>query len=174
MLLFRTLSLLGLLALAGCGGFEPMYGTHSAAAREISLERPNVEIGNIPNREGQYLRNLLIDQLYTKNRPGDPAYTLNFSPIEKEVTNLGIQKDATATRVQIRLTTHMQLVEKATNKPVLERDLKSFGAYNLLDNQLATIVSQQSITESILQEIRNDAVTELDLYFRRKALKSPS
>lgn len=155
------------LLLSGCG-FEPMYGSNSAGAKAVDVALPNVDIGNIPDRDGQYLRNLLIDRLYTNGRPDAAPYTLKFSPLQKSIVDLGIQKDATATRAQIQITTHMELVDKATNKAVLQRDLKTVGAYNLLDDQLATLVSQQNITESILQEMRDDAVTQLSLYFRRK------
>lgn len=173
MSLFKALSFAAVLLLAGCG-FEPMYGTHSAAAKEIVVSRPEIDIDNIPDRDGQYLRNLLIDDLYTHGRPADALFRLRITKLEKNVIHLGIQKDATATRAQVQITAHMALVEKATGKTVLERDLRSFGAYNLLDNQLATIVSEQSITESILQEIESDAVTELDLYFRRRAERKAS
>jgi LPS-assembly lipoprotein len=153
---------------AGCG-FEPLYGTHSPAAEAVSAALPSIEIASIPDRDGQYLRNLLIDRLNTRGRPADALYLLQLSKLEKNILNLGIQKDATATRAQIQITSHMQLIDKVTGKPVLERDLKTVGAYNLLDDQLATMVSQQNITESILQEMRDDAVQELSLYFRRRA-----
>jgi LPS-assembly lipoprotein len=160
--------LAALLFLSGCG-FEPMYGKNSPGAEAVAVALPNIDIGNIPDRDGQYLRNLLIDQLYTQGRPDAAPYTVTFSRLQKTTVDLGIQKDATATRAQIQITTHMELVDKATNKAVLQRDLKTVGAYNLLDDQLATLVSQQSITESILQEMRDDAVTQLSLYFRRRA-----
>jgi len=159
--------------LTSCG-FEPMYGTHSATAEAVDVALPNIEIANIPDRDGQYLRNLLMDRLYTSGRPADAAYTLTFSKLAKNIVNIGIQKDATATRAQIQITTHMELVDKSTGKAVLQRDLKTVGAYNLLDDQLSTLMSQQNITDSILQEMRDDAVTELSLYFRRKATGAPT
>jgi len=157
-----------MLSLSACG-FEPMYGTHSATAQAVNEALPNIDIGNIPDRDGQYLRNLLIDRLYTNGRPDAAPYTLTFTRLNKNIVDLGVQPDATATRAQIQITTHMELVDKATNKAVLQRDLKTVGAYNLVDDQLATLVSQQNIADSILQEMRDDAVTELSLYFRRKA-----
>ena len=150
-----------------------MYGTNSATTRAVDVALPNIDIDNIPDRDGQYLRNLLIDRLYANGRPDAAPYLLKFSKLSKYIVDLGLQKDATATRAQIQITTHMELVDKSTNKPVLERDLKTVGAYNLLDDQLATLVSQQNITESILQEMKDDAVTQLSLYFRRKSASVP-
>ena len=169
MSLFKAaLCLVLMLGLGSCG-FEPMYGTQSKAAEEVAVGLPNIEIGNIPDRDGQYLRNLLMDRLYTSGRPEGAPYTLTFSKLTKNIINIGIQKDATATRAQIQMLTHMELVDKSTGKAVLQRDLKTVGAYNLLDDQLSTLMSRQNITDSILHEMRDDAVTELSLYFRRKA-----
>jgi LPS-assembly lipoprotein len=157
-----------LFMLSACG-FEPMYGAQSAGGQVIASATPDIEIANIPDREGQYLRNILIDKLYSRGRPANAAYELKFSPLAKEIVNIGIEKNATATRAQMQISTQMQLVEKGTGRVLLQRDLKTIGAYNLLDNQLATMVSQKNITESIIQELSDNALTEIDLYFRRKA-----
>jgi LPS-assembly lipoprotein len=160
--------LLALLTLAACG-FEPMYGTESAQSQAISTALPDIEVSNIPDRDGQYLRNLLMDQLYRHGRPDAAPYILKFSALTKNIVDLGLQKDATATRAQIQISAHMDLIDKSTGKPVLQRDFRNVGAYNLLDDQLATLVSQQNITESTLHEMRDEAVTQLSLYFRNKA-----
>lgn len=173
MSLFRALLLCLTISLSACGGFEPMLAAKPDAQMQTGAAMPDIEIGNIPDQEGQYLRNVLIDRLYTDGRPAAALYQLSFSPLLKDIMNLGIQKDATATRAQMQITTQMQLIEKSTGKVVLRRDLKTVGAYNLLDNQLATLVSQRNITESILQEMGDNAVTELNLYFRRKSFQPP-
>ena len=156
-----------LLFLSGCG-FEPLH----AEKKTASLSRPGIEIDNIPDQDGQYLRNRLIDILYTQGRPFDAPYQLKISPLEKNITNMGIQGDATATRAQLQITTQMQLIEKSTAAVLLQRNLKTIGAYNLLDNQLATLVSQQNIAKNILQALGDDVVTELDLYFHRNIAPS--
>lgn len=158
------------LSLAACG-FEPMYAKSNDGGRQLATALPDIAIDNIPNRDGQYLRNLLMDQLYTHGRPAEAPYLLTFSPLEKDIVNLGIRKDATATRAQIQISSRMKLIERVTGKTVLTRDFRSVGAYNLLDNQFATLVSQQSITESLLQEMRDSTVTELSLFFRRQAVR---
>jgi LPS-assembly lipoprotein len=160
--------LLALLALVACG-FEPMYGTQSVQSQAVSTTLPDIEVSSIPDRDGQYLRNLLMDRLYQHGRPDEAPYILKFGTLSKSVVDFGLQKDATATRAQIQISGHMALVDRSTGKPVMQRDLTTVGAYNLLDDQLATLVSQQNITESILQEMRDEAVTQLSLYFRRHA-----
>lgn len=148
------------LMVAGCG-FTPMYGDKAA-----STLRPDIEIVSIPDRDGQYLRNLLIDRLYLQGTPADTRYQLVMSPPQKTVINIGIRKDASATRAQMQIDSKMQLIEKAGGKVLMERDFRIVGAYNLLDDQLATIVSRQSITENMLREMADDVVRALDLHFR--------
>ncbi len=151
-----------LTALPSCG-FAPLYGQHTQA----SLARNDIDIENIPNREGQYLRNYLMDRLYTAGRPAATAYTLKFSTPAKTTTRLGVQRDATATRAELDISTEMQLVDAKTGQVVMKRTLKDSGAYNLLDNQMSTITSQQSTTENVLRAIGEQAMTELTLYFNR-------
>ncbi|MCE9507316.1 MAG: hypothetical protein K8R48_03230 [Alphaproteobacteria bacterium] len=174
MSLFRALILCSCLfltaGLSGCG-FESLY----AQKNQPAPARPEIEISNIPDREGQALRNLLIDRLYTHGRPAEALYRLTFSPLEKNTNNIGIEKNATATISQIQISTKMQLVEKNTGAVLLQRQLKAAGSHNLLDNQLATLVSQQNVTENLIQRLGDDAITELNLYFRRggEALAAP-
>lgn len=150
------------LALSACG-FEPLHGAKTVQASQ----RPAIEVAGIPDRDGQYLRNRLIDLLNSSGRPSEALWQLKVSPLEKSIVSFGIRKDATATRAQIQMTAQMQLIEKATGRILLERPLKAVSAYNLLDNQLATITSQQNVTESMLQAMSDDAVMQLDLYLRR-------
>ncbi len=158
-----------LLSLAACG-FEPMYGNHGVA-RAVDNTLPDIAIESIPTRDGQYLRNILMDRLYLRGRPYDAPYTLRFTPLNKTITDIGIQKNGTSTRAQIDISTEMQLLDSATGKVIMTRDLKTVGAYNLQNDQLATLLSEQNITESILQEMSDEAVTDLGLYFRRLALR---
>lgn len=169
MWLSRIITLILCLTVAGCG-FRPMYGTN-AAPSTIAMSS-GVEIANIPDRDGQYLRNLLIDRMYLQGRPADAPYLLTISPLRTDITNLGIRKDATSTRAMQQVTASLKLVERATNATVLEREVRAVGGYNQLDNQFATLVSRESVNEHMLEELSDSIVTEVSLYFSRKG-KTP-
>jgi LPS-assembly lipoprotein len=164
---FKAVAVSLCLFVAACG-FQPLYGENSAAHAVLSNETPGIEIGQIPDRDGQYLRNQLIDRLYTNGRPASAKYDLKFTPLVKNIFNMGIERSASATRAQIAIATHMQLIDRTNGEILLERDLHNSGAYNLLDNQLATLSSQQSTMERILQEIADSAVLEVSLYLKRQ------
>ena len=163
MSLFRAAFLC--LFLSACG-FQPLYGekagTHLSALSSIA-------ISNIPDRDGQYLRNLLTDKLYQNARPENPLYLLSIAPLKKDTTNLGMRKDATTTRAQTDVSAHFVLTDAKNGAVLLERDVRSTGAYNILDSQFTTLVSEQSTSEHILEELSDNIVRELDLYFRRAA-----
>ena len=64
-------------------GFRPLYvpSSENAGIQGVyafdKLQR--VAISNIPDREGQYLRNALIRLLYPNGRRGKTLYILNIS-----------------------------------------------------------------------------------------------
>jgi LPS-assembly lipoprotein len=148
--------------LSACG-FTPMYGGENSVARLAS--HSNIEIASIPDREGQYLRNELIDRLYLDGRPAETDYLLNVAPLRIVTTNLGIRKDATATRAMANIDTTLRLVEKRTGAVLLERPVRVTGGYNFLDNQFATLVSRRSVHDNMLGALADNIVTELGLYF---------
>lgn len=151
--------------LAGCG-FQPMYGKHAGSQTVQDMHR-NIRIENIPDRDGQYLRNMLLDRLNDDGRPADARYVLEVAPLEKETLNQLVRKDATYTRALMKISTTIRLVDTVTGKPVLERKLLSSGSYNLLDNQFATVVSRDSMTDNLLREMSDNIVTAVNLHFTK-------
>jgi LPS-assembly lipoprotein len=158
---FKPSLLIVLILVTGCG-FTPLL-----AKQSITEQYPAIALSNIPDREGQYLRNQLLDRLAAKEQTVDAPYYLQIDPLVITVTNFGIQKDSTATRGEMQISAEMKLTDTKTQKILLQRTLKSVGGYNILENQYATIVSKQSLTEHLLQEMSATAVTEITLYFNR-------
>ncbi len=171
---FKKIASIGfvLLTLSSCG-FRPMYGDSGAGQAVTQGNKSLVEIANIPDRDGQQLRNLLIDRLYLKGRPADAPYILTIAPLKTETTHLGIRKDATSTRAMTQIYSTMVLRDRATNRVLLTRDIRSVGSYNELDNQFATLVSSQSLAGHMLEELSDDVVTEINLYFSRQGTAVP-
>lgn len=156
--------LAGLLLLSGCG-FEPVHG--AGASKAAATHYRDITVDNIPDRDGQALRNQLIDRLGAAGAggAGQSAYTLRIKDLNKFVTNAALRKDATFTRGEMQITGTVELVDNATGNVVLTRNVRSVGGFNLLDNQFATMVSEQSVTEKILAEMGDNIMTEVDLYF---------
>jgi LPS-assembly lipoprotein len=154
------------LILAGCG-FQPMYG-EKAGRRSVAAMHQSIRIDNIPDRDGQYLRNLLLDRLNDAGRPADARYVLQVAPLKKEITNQLVRKDATYTRALMKISTEARLYDTLHGQVVMTRPFLSSGSYNLLDNQFATIVSRDSMTDNLLRELSDNIVTAIDLHFARE------
>lgn len=164
-----------LLLLAGCAslsacGFSPLYGDR--AKTETAIQQTggfeDIEIDNIPDREGQYLRNALIDRFYQSGRPANARYLLKVETIDESLTDLGITKSSSATRAQLRLRTTMQLIDRQkTEQPALVRELTAVTSYNVLQSQFNTRISEQDARESALDSLARQIETQLGLYFKR-------
>lgn len=156
---------------AGCG-FSPLYATKTQTSVEAFR---TITIANIPERAGQQLRNLLIDKLYGSAGPsGQNRYRLAVTNLTEQETHLGVQKDATITRIQLRVSSDLTLYDlhnaDADGHPavVMERQLHTLNGYNVLDNLYAARVSRRNILDISLNELSDQAVTELSLFFKRQ------
>jgi hypothetical protein len=67
---------IALVCLLTCGrGFHAVYGSHGGSDSPVAEQLNQVAIDNIPDRQGQMLRNALIDRMYGKGRPLQPLTT---------------------------------------------------------------------------------------------------
>jgi LPS-assembly lipoprotein len=159
-------SFLGVFILASCG-FSPMYGTAGGHSTSVESRLGQVEIGIIPDRSGQYLRNQLIDRFYRDGMPASPAYMLDVDPINEAVFDFDITIESEATRRQLKLTTEMKLIDKATEEVVLRRDLQATTSHNVLESEFSTLVTEQSARDAALNDLARQIERQLVLYFSR-------
>lgn len=153
------------LGLAGCG-LRPVYGGGSDSTVASALN--TVEISNIPDRSGQKLRNELIDRFYSDGRPADARYTLAVSGPKEVVFGIGIAKDATTTRGQMRVSTQFSLTDNFNPGVVLlHRTMTATVSYNTLGSQYTTLVTEEDARGQALRDLSDQIVTQLELYFTR-------
>lgn len=149
------------LLLAGCG-FQPVYrgGTGGPVAAQLA----EVEIGLVPDRLGQMLRNELIDRMYRAGRPGRPSHRLELQVTSSEL-RLGYQKDATATRGQIRVTARYMLYD-AGGRLVLTGQDQSIAGYSIVMDQYAILVNEREAYDRASEQLADGIVRQLALHFR--------
>lgn len=163
------IALMGCTVLTACG-FEPMYGTafqSTQSAADVQGDLSQIEIGNLPDREGVYLRNALIDRFYRQGNPVNPKYSLSLSSIEEELIDLDITKNSDATRGQLKISTTMYLRDMATGEIVLERPLRSISSYNILTSEFTTRVSEENTRKNALDNIARQIELQIGLYLKR-------
>ncbi len=147
-----------------------MYGASSgegAQSSSIQSDFGQVAIENIPDRDGQYLRNALIDRFYQQGRPVQPKYKLTVQPIRETTTDLDITKSSDATRGQLKLNTSMTLVDTASGETVLKRNLVSIGSYNILGSEFANRVTEQNTKDNALNDLARQIELQVGLYLKK-------
>lgn len=156
-----------LLSLAACG-FTPMYGSGSGTAGFSATKGfDQVDISLIPDQNGVYLRNLLLDNFYRNGYPSAPRYRLDVLAVEEKITDLDITVDSESTRRQITMSTAMTLIDNQTGQAVLTRDLTAMTSYNVLGSQFTTRVSESDAREAALGDIARQIETQTALYFKK-------
>jgi len=163
------ISMLSLLCLliSGCG-FTPLHASGSfAKGGQSGIPFEQIYIANIPDQEGQALRNMLIDRFY--RQPPDPGalYRLDIKPVEENLIDLDVTKTADATRAQLRLATTLQLISRETNETLITRNLRAITSYNILANEFATRVSEQNARENALKNLARQIERHVALHFKR-------
>jgi len=156
--------------LTGCG-FSPMYGQHSASenasasgAPSVTSQLSQIDIAVIPDREGQLLRNHLIDRLYHNGYPSNPIATLKVTAITETRTELDLTRSSDATRAQLRLQSTMTLVDNKS-ATLLTRTVQSVTSFNILGSEFASRVTEQAARESALNDLARQIELNLSLYY---------
>ena len=160
---------LTLLALSACG-FRPLYGTTPKVENgTVASTLAQVQIDNIPDRSGQYLRNALMDRFYRHGRPVDPLYTLQVTNLTENLTDLDITKSGSATRAQLRLEIDITLVDHRGAQTAMKRRLVAITSYNVLNSQFTTRVSEEAARQSALDDLAAQIERHMALFLSGKS-----
>lgn len=164
----RRAAALGLGAAAlvsgGCG-FQPLYADRSGGAF-AGLEP--VEVALIPDREGQFLRNALIDRLGQAGRAA--RYEL-VADISISRANLGIERDETATRGQVTVTVTYILrgLGEGTATVLDTGTVRQISSFNLVDNEFASQTGSDAAVEASLNQAADEIRNRVALALRARA-----
>tara|TARA_R110000868_G_scaffold210497_1_gene460543 strand:- start:45 stop:626 length:582 start_codon:yes stop_codon:yes gene_type:complete len=154
----KSLPFLGIFSalflLSSCG-FQPIYGNVSTGASQANTEElmRRIDIGLINDREGQFLRNALIDRLHNSGTNRAPLYTLQIKSITETKTDLDITKESDATIASLKLSTELVFKRKSDDKVLLQKRVWSTTSYNILESQFTTRVSRNYARENGLKNL---------------------
>lgn len=147
-------------------GFQPMYGKNTAREETASVTQSlnQIQLGNIPDREGQILRNLLVDRFYADGLPSDARYRLDVKNYHQSQRDLDITIRSDATRRQLRIRADMELLDLKSGKVVFKRQVSGTGSYNILDSQYTTRVSRMDVEKNIIRDLSIQIERQVVLY----------
>jgi len=114
------------LFLTGCG-FQPLY----APIRGTSHVAVPLKIATIKNRDGQILRNYLVDLLTPEGPALCPKYVLEIC-LTDLVSDIGVNRDETASRKNATMTALLTLKDCKTNKVVYNHTTRAINSFAVL------------------------------------------
>lgn len=153
--------------LLGACGFQPLYGSGAGDTQSVTEGLNSISIQNIPDREGQFLRNALIDRFYKGGRPSEIDYILTVSPIRETKRDLDITVESDTTREQLRLDTFMRLTREGTDEVIMERQLYALSSFNVSSYEYATRVSENASREDALDDLARQIELQIALFMKK-------
>jgi LPS-assembly lipoprotein len=148
--------------LTGCG-FQPLYRERPEDGA-VAADLASVRIEPLRDRVGQQMHNFLRDRLNPRGQPAAPGYRLTLQ-LTESLSELGVRRDETATRANLRMQAQFALLSYVDKIPLLTGRSTSTTSYDILENPFATTVSEGNARERALREIADDIRTRLAIYF---------
>ena len=162
--MFRISAYVAVLAVLGACGFQPIYGSRGTPGTHI--EMASIEVGIIKDRQGQQLRNLLLDRINPGGTPQSPNYTLTVQLTSgKEL--LAFRKSQISTRANLNFVAVFNL--KGKNQHLGENfsgTSKITVSYNILSSQFATLAAEENARTRAVKELSADISTRIAAFVR--------
>jgi LPS-assembly lipoprotein len=154
MLLFRSLSIVIIVALLQSCGFTPMYAQREDSA-DIAEKLATVQIKPIKTLIGQTYVNTLEDILDPAHKGAAKDYVLEAT-VNKETQALAIEQDRTVTRYKVIVTVNYSLKQISDDKVISSGTVRGQSDYDKVDSDYATYVSEDQTTNRAIRELAQD------------------
>lgn len=169
----RALLVCSVLALgpSGCG-FQPIYGRSQASA-PVAAELAGVRVGNIPDRLGQQLRNVLIDRITPSGQPGTPRYILDIKLTEL-VEGLASSTSGHATISRLSLTAAYVLRDAQNDGYVVANgSSRSLVSMRMLGPRYGSVATERDAEERAISDLAEDIRSQLAARFANGSAAGP-
>ncbi len=159
------------LPLAGCG-FHPLYETPDAASGTASAgviaSLSQIDVGLMPDRSGQVLREALEADLQRAGAPSFYRYHLNVQN-SVAVQSIGVQPDSSNSAVRYFATLSWSLAPEGNRSvPLASGTAEATDSINEVDNQLfALSLQSDKLQRDLSRELAAQVTEELAIYFRK-------
>lgn len=147
MLFYRIFTVLCLCYLVTGCGFHPLY----MPVKGSSHVAVPIKIATIEDRDGQVLRNYLVDLLTPEGAPQNPKYILHIS-LTDVVADLGVNKDETSSRKNATMTAILTLMDAKTNAVVYTHVTKAINSFAVISqNYFSDLTSEEYAKKEALR-----------------------
>jgi LPS-assembly lipoprotein len=163
-ILARRSLLLGLALMLGGCGFRPLYTPHGA--REWDPDLAAISVAPIANRPGQILELALRENL---NPAGIsvPARWRLITTLTIGRSDLGIQRNATATSSEITVSASYSLYDVKSGRTVYANSSRAISDFNQITDAYATQVAADDARDRALEEVAQDMAIRMAVFVRQ-------
>lgn len=158
-------ALLILPLLAACAGYAPLYAVSAEGEAGISAELAQIAVMRIAERDGQILRNHLVDRLNAGGTPQNPTYLLETRLSERDIA-MALDPQNDRARAEFELTARYRLIEAATGEVLTQGTAQSFTSYYLVEPQFGALRSRDDARQRGLKDLSDRITRDLALHFR--------
>lgn len=160
------LALVVSVGLTACG-FQPIYSEYGGTA--VATELRSIEIAPIKKHGiGREVYTNLINEFAADSAGSTSPYILKIS-LEEISEGLAVEEDAAVTRYNYQLFGDYSLIDRGTNKVLFKGSSRSITAYNVVDNQFATLTAKRDAKARAAKDLSQAVKLRLSLYFRQSA-----
>ncbi len=151
------------LPLGGCG-FHPLYAQEEGQSFEPLLA--TIKVAPIADHRGQILTESLREGLNPRGASLEQRFILNVK-LEMTRSDLGIRRDATASRSEVSMIATFVLVDEHGNRELYRGSQRAISLFNILDDGYATEIAFQDAQSRALRELSDGIVQRLAIYARQ-------
>jgi LPS-assembly lipoprotein len=156
-------------ALAGCG-FHPLYAPHGP--RDWDPDLAAIDVLPINDRPGQILAMALRENLNPSGVSAPKRWNLQTS-LRVLRSDLGIQRNATATTSEITVYTTFQVID-LKGKIIYSSTSNAVGDFDQLEDAYATQVAADGARDRALREVADEITLRLAIFVRDQRAKAAS
>lgn len=154
-------------ALSGCG-FRPLYGR--SGDTDLGETLSQVEIGPIPDRVGQLVRNALLDGFTPRGTRGQALYRLDVI-VTESISSLALRKSANATRADLNLNGSFRLLTQDTGESLLSGSSHAISSYNILNSEFTTLMAEKGARDRAAQQLADDIRVKVATFLKNRSAK---
>ena len=157
--------------LTGCG-FHPLYGERASSAVANS-ELAAVDIDLIRDREGQMLRNALLDRFQPRGAALKPLFKLSIVLTQQRV-GLAIRPDETGSRANLIIMAKYSVQDLANSAVLFSGSSRAITGYNVLNSDFATTSSEADAVRRAVFDLSEQITTRVSVALAARKPASPS
>ena len=148
-----------------CCGWKSVY--YESDVQNGNCKTAVVQINPVPNESGRILTQKLSDILNPCADNVEKKYILKTQLTETLDTDQGIIGDNTTTRATMRITGHFQLIEKKTEKVLLNESTFAVSSYNILWLPYPTVTAQDATRKRLINVVAEQIGTRVAVFFNK-------